>query len=257
MRDLFLKNAYVYRGRDFAPADVLVQEGVLAAVGPDIHYPVGTQVLDLNGMALVPGFIDVHTHGGDGIDVNAATVGDLQKIGAFFARHGTTGWLCSILTDTEQQTLWCIDQARQAIESPGPGARLLGIHLEGPFLATAYKGAMPQHLLRQGDAELFRRYQEAAGGAVRYLTVSPEVEGVLEMIAQLSKEVAVAIGHSGADYETSMLAIANGAAEMCIRDSRIIVAEDNDVLREDLCQELNGQPDFQVVATTSSGVRCV
>ena len=48
MRDLFLKNAYVYRGRDFAPADVLVQEGVLAAVGPDIHYPVGTQVLDLN-----------------------------------------------------------------------------------------------------------------------------------------------------------------------------------------------------------------
>ena len=100
---------------------------------------VGTQVLDLNGMALVPGFIDVHTHGGDGIDVNAATVGDLQKIGAFFARHGTTGWLCSILTDTEQQTLWCIDQARQAIESPGPGARLLGIHLEGPFLATAYK----------------------------------------------------------------------------------------------------------------------
>ena len=212
MRDLFLKNAYVYRGRDFAPADVLVQEGVLAAVGPDIHYPVGTQVLDLNGMALVPGFIDVHTHGGDGIDVNAATVGDLQKIGAFFARHGTTGWLCSILTDTEQQTLWCIDQARQAIESPGPGARLLGIHLEGPFLATAYKGAMPQHLLRQGDAELFRRYQEAAGGAVRYLTVSPEVEGVLEMIAQLSKEVAVAIGHSGADYETSMRAIANGAA---------------------------------------------
>ena len=212
MRELFLKNAYVYRGRDFAPADVLVQEGVLAAVGPDIHYPVGTQVLDLNGMALVPGFIDVHTHGGDGIDVNAAAARDLQKIGAFFARHGTTSWLCSILTDTEQQTLWCIDQARQAIECPGPGARLLGIHLEGPFLAPAYKGAMPQHLLRQGDAELFRRYQEAAGGAVRYLTVSPEVEGVLEMIAQVSKEVAVAIGHSGADYETSMRAIANGAA---------------------------------------------
>ena len=84
MRELFLKNAYVYRGRDFAPADVLVQEGVLAAVGPDIHYPVGTQVLDLNGMALVPGFIDVHTHGGDGIDVNAAAARDLQKIGAFF-----------------------------------------------------------------------------------------------------------------------------------------------------------------------------
>ena len=212
MRELFLKNAWVYQGRRFAPADVLVRDGVLAAVGPDVSCPAGAQVLDLDGMALAPGFIDVHTHGGDGIDVNAATAQDLHKIGAFFARHGTTGWLCSILTDTEQQTLWCIGQARQAMEAPGPGARLLGIHLEGPFLAAAYKGAMPEHLLRQGDAGLFRRYQEAAGGAVRYLTVSPEVEGVPEMIAQMSGETAVAIGHSGADYETSMRAIANGAA---------------------------------------------
>lgn len=211
MRELFLKNAWVYQGRRFAPADVLVRDGVLAAVGPDVSCPDGAQVLDLDGMALAPGFIDVHTHGGDGIDVNAATAQDLHKIGAFFARHGTTGWLCSILTDTEQQTLWCIGQARQAMEAPGPGARLLGIHLEGPFLAAAYKGAMPEHLLRQGDAGLFRRYQEAAGGAVRYLTVSPEVEGVPEMIAQMSGETAVAIGHSGADYETVMRAIGSGA----------------------------------------------
>lgn len=211
MRELFLKNAWVYQGRRFAPADVLVRDGVLAAVGPDVSCPAGAQVLDLDGMALAPGFIDVHTHGGDGIDVNAATAQDLHKIGAFFARHGTTGWLCSILTDTEQQTLWCIGQARQAMEAPGPGARLLGIHLEGPFLAAAYKGAMPEHLLRQGDAGLFRRYQEAAGGAVRYLTVSPEVEGVPEMIAQMSGETAVAIGHSGADYETAMRAIGSGA----------------------------------------------
>lgn len=211
MSDVLFKNAQVYRDHAFAPADVLVCSGKIDGIGPDLTAPAGCEVVDLAGLSLVPGFIDLHTHGGDGIDVNAATAQDLDKIGAFFARHGTTGWQCSILTDTEEQTLWCIDQAKAAMAAPASGAKLLGIHLEGPFLAPEYKGAMPESLLRKGDAALFHRYQQAAGGAIHYMTVSPEVEGVPEMIAQLAGEVTIAIGHSGADYETAMKAIANGA----------------------------------------------
>ena len=88
----------------------------------------------------------------------------------------------------------------------------MGIHLEGPFLCSAYKGAMPEHLLRKGDPALFRQYQQAAEGAVRYITVSPEVEGVVDMIREISGHTTVAIGHSGADYETSCAAIDAGAA---------------------------------------------
>lgn len=212
MSALLLKNGLVYQGHAFAPADVLVRCGVIEAVGAALPAPADAEVLDLQGQALTPGFIDVHTHGGSGIDVNAATAAQLDEIGAFFARHGTTGWLCSVLTDTEQQTLWCIEQAKQAMARPGCGAQLLGVHLEGPFLAPEYKGAMPEHLLRKGDAALFRRYQQAAEGAIRYITVSPEVEGVPEMIAQITGEVTVAIGHSGADYATAMQAVQAGAA---------------------------------------------
>ena len=212
MSALLLKNGLVYQGHAFAPADVLVRGGVIEAVGAALPAPADAEVLDLQGLALAPGFIDVHTHGGSGIDVNAATAAQLDEIGAFFARHGTTGWLCSVLTDTEQQTLWCIEQAKQAMARPGCGAQLLGIHLEGPFLAPEYKGAMPEHLLRKGDAALFRRYQQAAEGAIRYITVSPEVEGVPEMIGQIAGEVTVAIGHSGADYATAMQAVQAGAA---------------------------------------------
>lgn len=209
--DALFKNARVYRNHTFEAADVLVCGGKIDGIGPDLNAPAGCEVVDLSGLTLVPGFIDLHTHGGNGIDVNAATAKELDDIGAFFAKHGTTGWQCSILTDTEEQTLWCIEQAKAAMAAPATGAKLLGIHLEGPFLATEYKGAMPENLLRKGDAELFRRYQKAAEGAIRYITVSPEVEGVPEMIAEIADEVTVAIGHSGADYEVAMQAIANGA----------------------------------------------
>ena len=211
MTDVLFQNARVDRGHAFETAYFLVCGGVIDGVGAHLTAPEGCPVVDLGGRVLAPGFLDLHTHGGDGIDVNAATAEDLARIGAFFARHGTTGWQCSILTDTEEQTLWCIGQAKQAMAAPVTGARLLGIHLEGPFLSTEYKGAMPESLLRKGDAALFRRYQKAAGGAIHYITVSPEVEGVNEMIAEIAGEVTVAIGHSGADYDTACRAIANGA----------------------------------------------
>lgn len=167
--------------------------------------------MDLDGKLLIPGFMDIHTHGGDGVDVNGADKAGFCRIGRFFAAHGVTGWLCSILTDTEAQTLQSIAQARAAMADPAGGAPLLGIHLEGPFLSAQYKGAMPEHLLRTGDPALFYKYQQAAQGAIRYMTVSPEVEGVVEMIAALRDQVAIAIGHSGADYETACAAIDAGA----------------------------------------------
>ena len=208
MEQLLFTNGRVYRDGQFRRENVLVEDGKLSFPGVPLE---GCRVVDLKGAMLVPGFLDLHTHGGDNVDVNAATAEDFAQISRFFARNGTTGWLCSILTDTEEQTLWSIGQAREAMAAPIAGARLLGIHLEGPFLSPEYKGAMPEHLLRKGDAALFRRYQQAAGGTVRYLTVAPEVEGVVDMIREISGEVAVAIGHSGADYETAIRAIDAGA----------------------------------------------
>ena len=207
---LLLTGGRVYVDGRFQEGSLLVEDGRIADFG-DLP-AAGLPVRDLGGRMLVPGFLDLHTHGGDGVDVNAATAGDLARIGRFFARNGTTGWLCSILTDTPEQTLWCIGQAKAAMAAPITGAQLMGIHLEGPFLSTQYKGAMPERLLRRGDEALFHQYQQAAEGTIRYMTVSPEVEGVVDLIAALKGQVTVAIGHSGADYETSIAAIDAGAA---------------------------------------------
>lgn len=212
MEQFVITNALVYTGHRFVPREVYVEEGRVAQLAEKVNAPAGCPRLDLGGKRLVPGFIDIHTHGAAGVDVNAATAAQLNgTIGHFFASQGTTGWLCSVLTDTPEQTLWCLDQAKAAMKEAGDWAQLMGVHLEGPFLASQYKGAMPEHLLQKGSAELFARYEAAGEGAVRYMTVSPEVEGVPAMVRDIAARVKVAIGHSGAEYDTAMECIANGA----------------------------------------------
>lgn len=212
MEQFVITNALVYTGHRFVPREVYVEEGRVAQLAEKVNAPAGCPRLDLGGKRLVPGFIDIHTHGAAGVDVNAATAAQLNgTIGHFFASQGTTGWLCSVLTDTPEQTLWCLDQAKAAMKEEGDWAQLLGVHLEGPFLASQYKGAMPEHLLQKGSAELFAKYEAAGEGAIRYMTVSPEVEGVPAMVRDIAARVKVAIGHSGAEYDTAMECIANGA----------------------------------------------
>lgn len=210
MEKLLIRGARVYRDGRFAQADILCEGSAVAAVGQNLPDE-GAEVMEAGGLMAVPGFIDAHTHGGAGVDVNAADEAGLRRIAAFFATQGVTAFNASILTDTPETTGRCLAAMARVMGDRGLGAQLLGAHLEGPFLAAAYKGAMPESLLRTGDASLLRDYQRRYPGVIRYITVSPEVEGVPEMIGEIEQEVAVAIGHSGADYQTSMEAIRRGA----------------------------------------------
>ena len=206
-----LINARIFRERRFEAGELLCRDGVIAAVGQALPRPSDVPVIDGQGLRAVPGFIDAHTHGAVGVDVNAADEAGLRKIAAFFASRGVTAWNASVLTDTPEQTLRAIACIRRFCARQSDGAQLLGVHLEGPFLSPDYKGAMPQWLLKEGDRPLAARYAEAAGDCLRYITVAPEVPGVAEMIPFLSKRTVVALGHSGASYEQSMRAIRDGA----------------------------------------------
>lgn len=206
-----LKNGNFYLSHSFVKGDMLVEDGIIREI-MDVTECADAGVCDLKGRTVVPGFIDIHTHGAVGVDVNAANADDYEKICRFFASQGTTAWLGSVLTDTREQTLWCIDQYKAWKQIPHKGAELLGIHLEGPFLCAEYKGAMPEHLLKTPDMALLKEYQDSAEGDIRYITVSPEVEGIPEFIPYMkSLGMQVAIGHSGADYDTARKAIRGGA----------------------------------------------
>ena len=197
----------VYLDGQFRPASITVEDGVIAAVEEGR----AKGAAELGAGMLTPGFIDLHTHGAAGVDVNAADEEGLRRIAAFFASQGVTAWHASVLTDTEEVTRRCLSAIRNVMRDGSGGARLMGAHLEGPFLAREYKGAMPERLLRTGDAAMLRGLEKDFPGVIRYITVSPEVPGVIDMIREIADEVAVAIGHSGATYDESMRAIDAGA----------------------------------------------
>lgn len=213
MCSCYITNGQVYIDKEFQKKTVRLHDGKIELFPCNAKLPAMAEVIDAAGKKVVPGFIDIHTHGAVGVDVNAATAEDLMKICRYFASNGTTSWLCSVLTDTREQTQWCIDEFKRYKKVQPEGASLIGIHLEGPFLCSEYKGAMPEHLLQKPNMPLLREYQERAEGNIKYITISPEVDGIADDI-QAMKElgITVAIGHSGADYETSFKAINNGAA---------------------------------------------
>ena len=209
MSKTYIVNGQVYIDHSFQNATVCMEDGKLRLV--DAAGEDGT-IFDAKGLKVVPGFIDTHTHGAVGVDVNGATAADLEKISLFKASRGTTSWLCSVLTDTQEQTEWCIEQFKLHRKMEQNGAELVGIHLEGPFLAPEFKGAMPEHLLKKNDIPLVKHYQELAEGNIRYITISPELEGVQDMIPTLKElGIVIGIGHSGATYAQAMSAIEQGA----------------------------------------------
>ena len=208
MNSFYLKNGKM-AGKD---VNLAVENGVITALGPELPDSKELPVLDAAGLTVLPGFLDLHTHGAAGVDVNAADAAGLRTVARFFAAQGVTGWLCSILTDTREQTMAAIAAARTVIEEGSGGAALLGIHLEGPCLSAAYKGAMPEELLmHRADAALFETYQKAAGGHVKYVTLAPEIPGALALIPRLKAlGIQVAMGHSAAGYDDAWAAVNAG-----------------------------------------------
>ena len=207
-----IDNANIYHQGSFVLGSIRWEGKTITALGKKVKPLVGEEVFDAEGKYLVPGFIDVHTHGGNRIDINHISSTDMvDDLSLFFASKGITGFLGSVVTDTKQRTEEILKILSASIAKGTRGSSLLGIHLEGPFISCEYKGAMPKELLLDGDATLLEHYLSVADNNVLYLTVAPELPGVIPLIKKYKDRLVIAIGHSGADYETSMAAIEAGA----------------------------------------------
>lgn len=171
--------------------------------------------IDLRDQICAPGFVDLHVHGGAGAQVNADTAADAReavgRIAAFHLTHGTTGLLPTTVSDTPERTLATVAGVVAAIEDEG-AARVLGVHLEGPWLAPGRAGAQDRTALRGIDEVEVDRLLEATQGHLRIVTLAPELPGAERLIDRLvAAQAIVSIGHTEADYEVAKGAVERGA----------------------------------------------
>ncbi len=194
-----------------ADAWVQVNDGRITQVGPS-RPAVDAPVVDLAGAWLLPGFVDLHMHGGGGHSV-ADSFEAMAEAVAFHRGHGTTSTLVSLMTAPEEALIDQLRWAAQLVER-GPNRRghVLGSHLEGPFLSTRRCGAQNEAHMLAPDPLLLERLRAAAGQTLRMVTIAPELSGALPLIETLSAAgVTVAMGHSDATYEETLAGVRAGA----------------------------------------------
>jgi N-acetylglucosamine-6-phosphate deacetylase len=221
---ILLRNARVVLAESpIDTANLLIDGGRIVAI-PDSSAPLppASSTLDLTGMTLFPGFIDVHIHGAAGVDTMAASAADLHRASRFLARNGITGWLPTLVPDSVvqyQRATKAIDDlmADQRTGLTQGEARALGVHYEGPFVNDQQCGALHREHFRTfrhlDDLNSIPRLNESE--ANHMMTVAPEIEGGVKLIAELTRQTwIVSIGHTRATGEVLEQARHAGARHM-------------------------------------------
>jgi N-acetylglucosamine-6-phosphate deacetylase len=196
---------------------VFTEDGLIAEISEreKTEVSAGAKVVDFGDAILAPGFLDIHIHGGAGVDAMRAPASDLPRLGKFLAAHGVTGYFPTTVAASMDATCAALERLADAIEageSSASAARPLGIHLEGPFLSHKRRGVHPPENLVTPTVEIFDRLWQAARGYVRMMTIAPELPGALEVIAEAARrKVCVSIGHSDAEMPIAQQAVKAGA----------------------------------------------
>ena len=200
-------------GRVLDPGYVVVAGETITEVGAGDPPPGAGQAIGLGGRWLLPGYIDIHVHGGGGGSLSGADRDEHLAATRFHGRHGTTSLLATTVSSSPDHLVKAISALRETMRGAADGARIAGINMEGPFLSVECRGAHDPELVRDPDLAEFAHLAQLAEGALRVLTLAPERPGATELIAAVrAAGVVVSIGHSATPYEVALGAVDQGAS---------------------------------------------
>jgi N-acetylglucosamine-6-phosphate deacetylase len=205
---MLIKNANVF-GADgkFRPDDVIFSDIIRHVGCIDGHADI-----DAEGGYLIPGLIDIHTHGAMGCDASDGDAAGLETMARYYAAHGVTSFCATTMTlpeDTLTRAMHTIRDYRR----PKNGARCVGVYLEGPFLSQTKKGAQAAEYIHSPDIDMFMRLYTAAGEKIRAVGIAPEQPGSGAFIKVVSQLCTLSLAHTAADYATAAAAYEVGASQ--------------------------------------------
>lgn len=198
------------------PDSVVAIEGErIVFVGPHRLYSnrgPDTEFIDITGKFIVPGFIDIHIHGGAGSDFMDATRQDFETVCRYHASGGTTALLATTATAPLEEILSALSVVREVSQTPVPGARVLGAHIEGPYLSMARRGCHLKEFVRNPEKAEWERLLEFEK-EIRHITIAPEIPGALELIRDWAlRGISISGGHTDSTYSQIMKAVDEGLA---------------------------------------------
>lgn len=209
---MIIQSKKVWIADQFTPAQLELEDGIIKEIYP---YNEKEVTKDYGDLKILPGFIDIHCHGAYGFDTNDADPEGLRKWAKGIVDEGVTSFLATTLTQSEEVLTNAVSNVAKVVEEGYEGAEILGIHFEGPYLNKAHKGAQPEEYCVKPDIEQFKRYQKAAHGLIKYITMAVENDEDYALTKYCSQNnVVVSIGHSNATYEQAVQAYAHGARSM-------------------------------------------
>ncbi len=199
-----------------ASGSVLVRDGRIVSVHAeaDAAWTDVDDIVDGNGRLLIPGMIDVHIHGAEGYDMMDGTTKSVEVVSEACARTGCTSFLATSVSSTLEDLLAMIENVKR-VAGKEPGARIVGMHIEGPYLNAKRKGMQNEKYLRHPDRNEMGVILDAADSLIRMVTLAPELPGGMEMIAYLrDRGVIPALAHTDATYEEAVEAFRGGASHV-------------------------------------------
>jgi len=212
MKSILLKHGEIYTEKGIIyNGDVLISEDKIVEIGKDL-YNVDAEVIDLKGKKIVPGFIDIHIHGGVGYDTMNATYEALNAISIHLAKHGVTSFCATTMTMDVPYILNALKNINETMKKGTGGAQILGAYVEGPFISKEHKGAQDEKYIIQPDKELFDKFLEVSGDNIKVVALAPEKDPDGSFVEHVTKKgVKVSLGHTNATYEEMKNGVDHGA----------------------------------------------
>lgn len=240
---MIVKNGFVFQeDKTFVKKDLYIENGRIAE---DTGNLTDTSVIDVAGLLVLPGLVDVHSHGAVGCDFSDGDEEGIKKILAYEYAHGITTYCPTSMTMEKDKLLRIFKMMGEWADCPWLDyggvnhpeqdcfglnhsrldhmkidycelnysglAHVAGIHMEGPFLDVSRKGAHREECLLEADADFFRECNEACGNHIRLVTMAPNIKGAMEFIREFHRETVISLGHTGAGYSVAKEALAAGA----------------------------------------------